>query len=143
MSSSASHAVRHAEQIARVAHAKQFRRDGVTPYITHPAAVVQKLAQETDEVKSVAWLHDVLEDTQYTADDLRRSGVDEKVVDAVVRLTHIKDQSYWSYLKGVRENELSRKVKVADMLHNLSDSPTRNQIKKYARGLLVLLAKSK
>jgi hypothetical protein len=55
-----------AEQIARKAHVNQFRRDGVTPYITHPEAVVKKLGTESDDVLAVAWLHDVLEDTCVT-----------------------------------------------------------------------------
>lgn len=128
-----------AEQIATRAHANQFRRDGVTPYITHPEAVVKKLAAESDDVKAAAWLHDVLEDTCLTATTLLDSGIPKQVVDAVVRLTKTSGHSYNFYLEGVRENEIARKVKVADMLHNLSDAPTRNQILKYARGLLALL----
>lgn len=53
-----------------------------------------------------------------------------------------KDQSglsYEEYLARVRANPIACRVKVADMLHNLSDSPTQKQILKYARGLLILL----
>jgi (p)ppGpp synthase/HD superfamily hydrolase len=138
-----------AEQIARRAHANQFRRDGVTPYIVHPEAVVKKLAglgnifmvhnSSDDDVKAAAWLHDVLEDTVLTATTLLDSGIPKHVVDAVVRLTKRGDTSYDFYLAGVRDNEIARKVKVADMLANLGDTPTRNQVVKYARGLLVLL----
>lgn len=128
-----------AEQIARRAHAGQFRRDGVTPYITHPEAIVKKLSAETDEVRAAAWLHDVLEDTGLTAANLLDSGISPRVIEAVVRLTKSAGQSYERYLEGVKGNEIARPVKVADMLHNLGDSPTLEQIIKYERGLLVLL----
>jgi (p)ppGpp synthase/HD superfamily hydrolase len=130
---------RLAEHIARKAHAEQLRRDGVTPYITHPEAVARRLFGESDEVIATAWLHDVLEDTSVTAEILRTSGIPAQVVNAVVRLTKSSEHSYEFYLAGVRENEIARKVKVADMLHNLSDAPTQEQIVKYARGLLALL----
>lgn len=128
-----------AEHIARKAHATQFRRDGVTPYITHPEAVVKKLTAEVDYVRAAGWLHDVLEDTDVTQAALLHFGVPKPVVDAVVLLTKTGDCSYEAYLEGVRKNEIAKRVKIADMLHNLSDSPTRNQILKYARGLIMLL----
>jgi len=128
-----------AEHIARKAHANQFRRDRVTPYITHPEAVVKKLAAEVDFVRAAGWLHDVLEDTDVTQAALLHFGVPNPVVDAVALLTKTGDCSYEAYLEGVRENEIARRVKIADMLHNLSDSPTQKQILKYARGLVFLL----
>jgi hypothetical protein len=68
------------------------------------------------------------------------SGIPKQVVDAVVLLTKKSKHSYDFYINSIRENEIARKVKIADMLHNLSDSPTQNQIVKYASGLLTLLA---
>ena len=127
-----------AEKIARKFHDKQFRRDGITPYITHIEAVVKKVNNESNDVKAAAWLHDVLEDTVLTPNALFSRGIPDQVVYAVITLTKVSGQSYEDYLKGVRENEIARKVKVADMLHNLSDSPTNKQILKYAAGLLSL-----
>ena len=127
-----------AERIARKAHATQCRRDGVTPYITHPAAVASKLKGEEVETVAAAWLHDVLEDTSETAESLRTAGVPERVIEAVSVLTK-RGEAYGEYLDGVRRNEIARKVKIADLLHNLSDNPTEAQIVKYARGLLTLL----
>lgn len=129
-----------AERIARNAHRGQFRRDGVTPYIQHPEGVVARLRGESEEVISAAWLHDVLEDSKVVADDLSESGVPRAVVSAVVALTHMPDEPYENYLRVIRENPIAIKVKVADMLHNLSDAPTGKQVLKYARGLIVLLA---
>jgi (p)ppGpp synthase/HD superfamily hydrolase len=128
-----------AEQIARKAHSNQFRRDGVTPYITHPEAVANKLKSEGDEAVAVAWLHDVLEDTKMTPECLRDAGIPMTVIDAVCDLTHQREEPYADYLEWIKRNPLAVKVKVADMLHNLSDAPTQKQIVKYARGLLALL----
>lgn len=132
--------IRLAADLATQAHRGQFRRDGVTPYITHPAAVARLVEKESPEVIATAWLHDVVEDTSETPETLRGAGIPEAVVDAVILLT--KDQSglsYEEYLARVRANPIACRVKVADMLHNLSDSPTQKQILKYARGLLILL----
>lgn len=127
-----------AEMIARRAHASQFRRDGVTPYIEHPRAVVAKLANESEEVRAVAWLHDVLEDTEETPSSLYEAAIPTMVVDAVLCLTKQELDTYDDYLQRVKENPIARKVKIADMLHNLSDAPTERQIIKYAKGLLFL-----
>ena len=131
---------RQAEQIARAAHAGQFRFDNVTPYITHPEAVVKRLEGESEDVLAVAWLHDVLEDTLVTASDLLRDGIPPHVVQAVEILTKPKKSTdYWAYLQQVKSDAIAHKVKVQDILHNLSDSPTRRQIIKYAKALLYLV----
>ena len=127
-----------AKKIATEKHRGQFRRDGKTPYVSHPAAVAERLGNEAAEVVMAAWLHDVLEDTDTTVEELRDRGIPGVVLDAVVTLT--KDESdYESYLRRVRRNEIACKVKVADMLHNLSDNPTKKQILKYSHGLIALL----
>lgn len=132
-----------AERIARRAHAGQFRRDGVTPYINHPLAVAAKLALEPPVVIATALLHDVLEDTSETVESLREAGILDSVIKAVVTLTKTKHTTCDEYLQTVACNEIARRVKIADMLHNLSDSPTERQIVKYAKGLLTLVQASK
>lgn len=126
-----------AEQIATRAHTGQFRRDRKTLYIEHPKEVVKRVNTE-DEI-FVAWLHDVIEDTGETEESLRIAGVPGDVIVAVKAMTHLKDESYWDYLKRAKQNSLSKTVKIADILANLSDTPTERQIKKYAKGLLYLL----
>ncbi len=128
-----------AERIAIVAHTGQFRRDGVTPYIEHPRLIAKKLSGEPDETIAVAWLHDVLEDTDFPVETMRQAGVSEPVLDAVRLLTRPEDKSYTKYMKAIRTHPVALKVKVADMLHNLSDTPTEYQVLKYAKGLLILL----
>ena len=61
--------VRLAAQIATDAHRGQFRRDGVTPYISHPEAVAKRVEGD-DLAEAIAWLHDVLEDTAIKVQDL-------------------------------------------------------------------------
>ncbi len=131
--------IKVAENIARKAHQGQFRRDGITPYIVHPERVVSRLS-ENSEAQAVAWLHDVLEDTGISEKSLLDAGITENIVAAVKVLTKSDGIDYENYLIKVRDNDLARKVKVEDMLDNLSDSPTKKQIVKYARGLLVLLS---
>ncbi|MFO1446665.1 MAG: hypothetical protein U1F61_00700 [Opitutaceae bacterium] len=127
-----------AAQTAAEAHAGQFRRDGVTPYLKHPEAVVARVRGDAS-AEAVAWLHDVLEDTPLTVEDLRRRGIPDEVVGAVSLLTKGEGCDYGAYLARVRDHPLARKVKIADMLANLSDHPTERQIVKYAQGLLVLM----
>ncbi len=126
-----------AEEIAINAHAGQYRRDGKTPYINHPRKVVNRVS--TEKEKAVAWLHDILEDTEITEESLSVEGLPDDIIIAVKIMTHQKRQSYKDYLERVKQNPVSKTVKIADMLANLSDTPTEKQIKKYAKGLLYLL----
>lgn len=130
--------VLRAAAIAREAHAGQFRRDGVTPYVMHPESVASRVAGDPT-AEAVAWLHDVIEDTDVSAEELRRRGMPEEVIAGVQALTNKGDIGYERYLAGIKASPLAKKVKVADMLANLGDSPTERQIVKYAKGLLVLL----
>ncbi|HWB02066.1 MAG TPA: hypothetical protein VG796_03515 [Verrucomicrobiales bacterium] len=131
-----------AEEIARRAHKGQFRRDGMTPYIMHPAGVVARVG-DCETRRAVAWLHDVLEDTKETPESLAAAGMPAEVVEAVVCLTRRPEVSYEDYLAGVLGNPLARAVKIADMLHNLSDGPSPKQIRKYANALLRLVEEEK
>ncbi len=127
-----------AERIARKAHAGQTRRNGKTPYISHPQAVAARVAHESDETVAVAWLHDTLEDCGVTTDELRAQGISERVASAVLVLTHMPAEPYENYLRGVKADPIACKVKLADILHNLSDAPNSKQIRKYAGALLAL-----
>ena len=129
-----------ARDIAFEAHTGQTRRDRETPYIVHPMTVAGKLQQagEGEEVIAAALVHDALEDSGFTLADLRARGLPESVLLAVDVLAKRKGIGYMSYLTMVRANPIARKVKIADMLANLSDSPTPRQIRRYAEGLLYL-----
>ena len=126
-----------AESIATKAHEGQFRRGGVTPYIEHPRAVVSRVSGDF-EAEIVAWLHDVIEDCGYTEESLVRAGIPTHCAAAVVLLTKTREMVYEDYLDEIAASPLATKVKIADMLSNLSDNPTKKQIQKYAKGLLRL-----
>lgn len=131
---------RLAERIARSFHAGQYRRDGTTPYIWHIEGTVNWLRRHGALVDELAagWLHDVIEDTNATEDSLHFAGVPSPVLDAVVALTKANGEDYELYLRRVAANPIARIVKIADMINNLSDSPTREQVRKYSLGLSTL-----
>ena len=129
--------IKLAEQIATKAHAGQFRRGGIVPYIEHPKTVVGRIGDDP-EAQIVAWLHDVIEDSEHTAETLQESGIPAHLVSDVDLLTKTSETVYEDYLERVAASPIATKVKIADMLSNLADNPTKQQIRKYAKGLLRL-----
>ena len=101
--------------IAKKAHAGQVDKADVD-YIQHPLYVASQV--KTEQEKAVALLHDVIEDSGITIDDLLVSGLSNEVVTAVQILTKEKGQSYQEYLEKVKSNNLARVVKLADLKHN-------------------------
>ena len=100
--------------IATEAHNGQFDKAGVD-YIEHPIYVASQV--DTEE-KAVALLHDVIEDSPFTAEELLLAGLPETVVAAVQILSKKKGQDYQTYLENVKSNSLARVVKLADLKHN-------------------------
>lgn len=138
-----------AQQVATEAHDGQFRWDKKTPYITHPASVavgvIAAVAQWDDDPAShavaAAWLHDVVEDTDVTLDDLQHvHSFPWQVVTAVDRLTKRDGQSYTDYIKQVASYAVSRVVKIADIQHNSSSLPKKKGARwdKYQLALYIL-----
>ena len=130
--------VKLSEEIATKAHAGRFRRGGQVPYIEHPRAVVSRVGDD-QEAQIVAWLHDVLEDTEETTQSLAEAGIPIHLITAVDLLTKTREVKYDNYLDRIAACPLAKKVKIADMLSNLSDNPTKKQILKYSKGLQRLL----
>jgi (p)ppGpp synthase/HD superfamily hydrolase len=108
-----------AKRIATRAHQGQVDKAG-QPYIAHPEFVASQVTG--DEAKAVAWLHDVIEDTSVTVNDLRAEGLPESVIEAVAILTKGDNESYETYLERVAANPLTKSVKLADLKHNLDTS---------------------
>lgn len=102
-------------KIATEAHKGQVDKAGV-PYINHPLTVASLV--DTEEEKIVALLHDTIKDTNITEQDLLNYGFSNKIVEAVKLLTHNKDVPYMDYVAKIKDNELARKVKIADLTHN-------------------------
>lgn len=71
------------------------------------------------KVITVAWGHDLLEDTDTTVEDLKEAGCSEDVIEAIVRATRKKDEFYSEYIKRVYENRISRIVKIYDLEDNM------------------------
>ena len=72
------------------------------------------------ELKTIAILHDTIEDTEVTADYLLEKGIPKHIVDAVQLLSKPENEDYETYLKRVKENPLAKQVKLADLAHNIS-----------------------
>ena len=132
-----------ARNLAEKAHEGQFRRDGETRYFNHVewVAIITARRGGTDEEIAAAYLHDTLEQTTLTVEDMRKAGIPETVIEAVKLLTLDKSQTYmWNIDRIVSSgNEIARNVKIADNLANLSDDPTDAQILKYAKSLKKLM----
>jgi hypothetical protein len=107
--------VEKALQIAAQAHEGQKDKEG-QPYILHPLRVMKHVEGEAAQI--VAILHDVVEDTQVTLDDLRRAGFTEAVLQAVQCVTHHKDQPYAEYVIACKDNPIARQVKLGDLADN-------------------------
>lgn len=126
-------------EIATEAHSGQFDKAG-EDYIQHPLYVSSLVS--TEKEKAVALLHDVIEDSSITKEDLLLSGIDPEVVEAVLVLTKQPSDSYQSYLERVKGNELARIVKLADLTHNSDLSRLKkitqkdeDRLQKYAKAI--------
>lgn len=104
-----------ARSVAERAHRRQVDKAG-NPYIEHPAHVAAHV--EGDAAKASAWLHDVVEDTPYTFEDLEALGISGEVLDALHLLTHDPAVPYFEYVRRIKENPVARAVKLADLRHN-------------------------
>ena len=97
------------------AHKEQKDKSGL-PYVFHPFHLAEQM--EDEESVTVALLHDVVEDSEYTLEDLRGQGFPERVLAAVERMTHPAGMGYMDYVLRLAEDPLARRVKLADLRHN-------------------------
>jgi (p)ppGpp synthase/HD superfamily hydrolase len=102
-------------QIAAEAHAGQVDKAGA-PYILHPLRVMFRV--ESYEERIVAVLHDVVEDSRWTLDDLRAEGFSDAVVNSVDALTRRTDESYMEFVRRAGRDPAGRRVKLADLADN-------------------------
>jgi len=125
-----------AENIARVAHQDQYRKNG-EPYISHVQKVVS-FVEDSIEVQVGAWLHDVLEDSEFTSKDLSEKGIPIELVRVVESLSQKREQSYTEYIQSVSSSEIAVKVKKADLIANMTENPGNKQIVKFSKALIML-----
>ena len=141
---------------ATTAHEGQVDKLGV-PYIEHPKAVAKILISspsyrtlspiDKQNAVKTALLHDVIEDTELTLEDLAEAGYSEKVIRSVSLLTYDKRITREEYYKDILEDPIARLVKVADLVHNnlssrtvFLDEATRERlVTKYAKAKEILL----
>ncbi len=97
------------------AHKNQVDKSGL-PYVYHPFHLAEQMTDENSTV--IALLHDVVEDTEYTFDDLQKLGFNDVIIEALKLLTHDDAVPYMEYVKAVQGNETARAVKLADLKHN-------------------------
>lgn len=97
------------------AHKNQTDKSSM-PYVFHPFHLAEQMTDETTTI--VALLHDVVEDTDYTLQDLSDMGFSEEVTDALALLTHEKSVPYMDYIALIKKNPVAKTVKLADLRHN-------------------------
>ena len=132
-------------QIAVEAHAGTKDKGGKA-YILHPISVMMRV--ETEEEKIVAILHDVVEDTDWTFDALRKEGFSETVIEALETVTkYSEEENYDDFIQRSLKNDIGRKVKIADLRENLDVTRIGElypkdieRINKYKRALQTLRA---
>jgi (p)ppGpp synthase/HD superfamily hydrolase len=124
------------------AHKDQLDKSGM-PYVFHPFHLAEQMKDEA--TTTVALLHDVVEDTPLTIDDLENMGFTHEVTDAIRLLTHAEGVPYMEYVAQIKKNPVAKAVKLADLRHN-SDSTRLDTVterdkareEKYKKAILFL-----
>lgn len=124
------------------AHKAQLDKSGM-PYVFHPFHLAEQMKDETTTV--VALLHDVIEDTDYTFNDLIAMGFDGAIIEAIKLMTHEEGVPYMDYVEKIKSNPIAREVKLADLRHNSDlsrlDAPTEKdkmRVEKYRKAIVLL-----
>ena len=103
-----------AMKICFEAHKHQVDKTGI-PYVFHPIHLAEQMDDEYSTV--VALLHDVVEDTDFTIEDLS-CDFPQEVCEAIAVMTHNPVEDYFEYVNKIKKNAIARKVKLADLIHN-------------------------
>lgn len=115
--------VAEARELARRAHAGQADKLGRDYFGVHVSGVAARLEESGEAAVMAGFLHDVLEDTELTAEDLRAAGVPDEVVAAVESVSKVEGRSYDELIARAAADPLGRLVKLADNAQNLADNP--------------------
>lgn len=124
------------------AHKDQVDKSGM-PYVFHPFHLAEQMSDERSTI--VALLHDVIEDTEYTFEDLRKMGFEDEVIEALVLMTHDDSVPYMTYVAAIKQNPIAKAVKLADLEHNsdlsrldIIDEKALKRKEKYATAIELL-----
>lgn len=131
-----------AMKVAFSAHMEQVDKSGI-PYIYHPIHLAEQM---DDEISTcVALLHDIVEDTSITFQDLSEYGFKEEIINVLKMLTHNDDVPYMDYIRNIKKNATATKVKLADLRHNSDltrldsiDENAKKRIEKYEKAIQIL-----
>lgn len=129
--------VKRAKLLARKYHKGQ--KYGNKSYSYHLKSVVRLVEQcykdhpNLDVLIQIAWLHDIIEDTEITFKDLTVYGFSPEVVSCVIHLSKADGQMLSEYLDTVKQRELALKVKICDTIANLQESCSKNMTKRMAK----------
>lgn len=125
-----------ASQLAEKAHRGQ--KYGTRPYTDHLADVARRVSMDAGSTLDhivVAWLHDVIEDTPYTLQDLRAEGVENEQLYAIEALTRKRGEEYFDFLRRLVLNPIASRVKMHDLESNLEAGPPAHLEAKYRQAL--------
>ena len=124
------------------AHKEQTDKSGI-PYVFHPIHLAEQMKDEDTTV--VALLHDVVEDTDYTMEDLKAMGFHQRVLEAIQLMTHAEGEPYMDYVARIKTNPIAKAVKLADLAHNSAitrrdvvDEKAKARVAKYAQAIRLL-----
>lgn len=124
------------------AHRDQVDKSGL-PYVFHPFHVAEQMT--TEETTVVALLHDVIEDTDVTLDDIAAMGFPPSVINALKLLTHDPRVPYMTYVAAIKADPIARAVKLADLRHNSDlsrlpfvDEAALERVRKYQAAIRLL-----
>lgn len=122
-------------EIAKKAHEGQVDVGGAE-YINHPIEVAKHC--EGKDAKIVALLHDVIEDSDVSLEDLKAHGFKDEIINALEIISNRSGISYDEYIQSIKDNDLAREVKIQDLIHNSDLSrlrvvrdKDRNRVKRY------------
>ncbi len=124
------------------AHKDQVDKSGM-PYVFHPFHLAEQMPDE--ETTIVALLHDFVEDTEYSLDDLKNMGFSKEVLEAIALMTHDEAVPYMEYVEQIKKNRIAAIVKRADLMHNSDlsrldtvDEKAIKRVEKYKQAIAIL-----
>ena len=135
-------ATKKAMKLCFQAHKDQTDKSGI-PYVFHPIHLAEQMKDEDTTV--VALLHDVVEDTTYTLEDLAAMGFHDRVITAIRLMTHDENIPYMEYVAKIKDNPIAKAVKLADLAHNSDttrldtvDAKAAARVEKYTKAIRLL-----
>jgi len=126
-------------KIAYQAHNGQLRKQSLVPYIVHPIRVASCFNDDT--MKTIAILHDIVEDTDVTLKNLAKT-FPPIIIETIDSLSRREGEQHFDYIKRCRTNELAKQIKIIDIVDNLSDTLViceESMVKRYNKSLSMLI----